>query len=282
MRIKETFLYKFGSRVKTKIKNLLCPWGTFYGFVVMPVKVFIKKYIYCPEISKQLRKLKDSHINERCFIVATGPSLTIEDVQKLKNEKTFFMNSSFKLYSQLDWRPTFYSILEPPLTQRIIDNNDIDFNDFATEYCFFNRLSRKIVKCDKAMFIELNWLDHIRKYGESKLFKYEPDLSLVCYDYYSSTQQLINIAMYMGFKKIYIIGADNDYLSGKQHFAECKGEPPMEYQLALKSQTANDLGYEYIGKIAKDKGVKIFNTTRGGKVKPFPRVDLDDVLEKNL
>src|SRR5690625_3210612 len=42
---------------------------------------------------ERLRYLKNKHKGEKCFIVATGPSLTIEDLEKLQNEITFSMNS---------------------------------------------------------------------------------------------------------------------------------------------------------------------------------------------
>ena len=40
-----------------------------------------------------LKMYKDIHKGERCFIIATGPSLTMEDLEALKSEYTFGMNS---------------------------------------------------------------------------------------------------------------------------------------------------------------------------------------------
>ena len=82
----------------------------------------------------------------------------------------------------------------------------------------------------------------------------------------------------MGFKEVYIIGADNNYLGKKQHFDKYDGETDMDYQMAVLAQKANDMGYAYVKTIAEKSGVKIFNATRGGNIKCFDRVNLEDII----
>lgn len=67
-----------------------------------------RKNGYIDERYEQIKKYKDIHQRERCFIVATGPSLTLSDLEVLKNEYTFGMNSIVKLFDKTDWRPTYY------------------------------------------------------------------------------------------------------------------------------------------------------------------------------
>ena len=55
-----------------------------------------------------LKKYKNIHKGQRCFIIGTGPSLSVEDLEKLKGEITFGSNRIFEIYSQTDWRPTYY------------------------------------------------------------------------------------------------------------------------------------------------------------------------------
>lgn len=55
-----------------------------------------------------LRELKNIHQGERCFIVGTGPSLSISDLEMLKGEVTFGTNRIYELYNQTNWRPTYY------------------------------------------------------------------------------------------------------------------------------------------------------------------------------
>ena len=45
---------------------------------------------------------------QRCFIVGNGPSLNLEDLNKLKNEKTFAFNRIYYIFDKTEWRPSFY------------------------------------------------------------------------------------------------------------------------------------------------------------------------------
>ena len=52
-----------------------------------------------------LQTLKNKHKGERCFIVCTGPSLSITDLEMLKHDYTFGMNNIFRLFDKTSWRP---------------------------------------------------------------------------------------------------------------------------------------------------------------------------------
>jgi len=68
---------------------------------------------------RQTEECRNRHYGERVFIVATGPSLSLEDLEKLtascledleklKNENTISMNSIVNVFSKTDFRPTYY------------------------------------------------------------------------------------------------------------------------------------------------------------------------------
>lgn len=57
---------------------------------------------------RQTEECRNRHYGERVFIVATGPSLSLEDLEKLKNENTISMNSIVNVFSKMDFRPTYY------------------------------------------------------------------------------------------------------------------------------------------------------------------------------
>ena len=73
-----------------------------------------------------LRELKDSHKGERCFIVATGPSLTFEDLHAIKDEFSFGMNSCVLALDKTDWIPSLYGIQDEYVYLKIRDvlNNE--------------------------------------------------------------------------------------------------------------------------------------------------------------
>lgn len=265
-------------KICRKIKNLFAPWSFWGSYIVFPLKMRLRKLGIGKDYYKKLVELKNKHSGKRCFIIATGPSLTLDDVNLLKNEITIGENSIFKWYEKMGWVPTYYAMTDPDLTKQVIENNSFDFNQFAQDKCIFNSINMREINCDKAVFVDYNFLDHVYHYGTSKHFEYHPDLEYGVYDCYSITQECIILAMYMGFKEIYILGADNNYLGEKQHFSSYAEEPDVDYQQALKIQIANDLGYEFVKKVADSQNVAIFNATRGGNVKCFERVKLEELF----
>lgn len=72
--------------------------------------------------------------------------------------------------------------------------------------------------------------------------KYSDDMSVCAYDGFTVTNMAIQLAIYMGFSKIYIIGADCDYSQPKIHFIEVEDDKDKISGGWLPA--ANDLGIE--------------------------------------
>ena len=221
MRIKENLknnesFMKYYRRIRMEFS----PYGFLRNFIAFPVQGFLREIGICDPEFKKVMGIRDEFNGKRCFIIATGPSLRIEDVLMLRNEYTFGLNTIFRLFEKVDWRPTFFHLSEPYLTTRVINEKGNNFDEYAEKYCFFNALSKKEIKCNKAIYLHVNWLDHVYNYGKSSLFKYHSNPVWGVYDYYSVTQECIFLAMFMGFKSIYLIGADNDYFGKSQHFSD--------------------------------------------------------------
>lgn len=265
------------NKIRGICKRELTPYGYIRNFILFPICGFFRSYFSRSKNNNKIRNLKNKFKDERCFIIATGPSLTVDDVNKLKNEHTIGVNSIFRLYDKIDWRPEYYMILDAGLCDNYQKNGYLKLNDFAKEGCFLNSVCKYRSKSNNIIYLHTNWLKHVYKYGNTE-FKYCQDLVFGLYDFYSVTHAAIQVAIYMGFKEIYFIGVDNNYMGSKTHFVETKGDDTFDYQLALKTQTCMDAGYEEIRKIADARGVKVYNATRGGKVKAFDRVNLDDII----
>ena len=90
----------------------------------------------------------------------------------------------------------------------------------------------------------------------------------------------IQVAMYMGFKEIYLIGADCNYTTTKIHFIEMPDDKQKISEGWLPKATDLSIdGYKAIKKYADKHDIKIYNATRGGMLEVFPRVNLEDVIE---
>jgi hypothetical protein len=196
--------------------------------------------------------------------------LTIEDLEKLKNEDCFSMNSIVLLFDKTDWRPTYYGIQDPFVYEKIKQNVD----EASIKYKLFgHRLSKYKLPKNSYVFPH-NLLNHKiphRPYNS----KFSNDIYSEVYDGYSITYSLVQIAVYMGYKEIYLIGADTNYKKGKQHIVE-HGVVDANY-----SDAGNKMieAYKVAKKFADENQIEIYNATRGGMLEVFPRVDLDELLD---
>lgn len=217
----------------------------------------------------KLKELNNIYDGKRCFIVATGPSLRIEDVDRLKDEFTFSMNSIIKLYGNTSWRPTYYAIQDAEVFKEL--NKDSMFDN--VENILVADVLVKRVKF-KGDFIQypIDLLNH--ETGEIKHYftNFSDNAYAVVYDGSTITYSLMQIAVYMGFKEIYLLGCDCDYSGEKTHFVDYGFSPvmdPSERMLAA---------YQVAKKYADTHGIKICNATRGGKLEIFERVDFDSLF----
>lgn len=223
----------------------------------------------------QIRKMKDMHNGERCFILATGPSLTIEDVKKLKNEYTFGMNSICLLFDDLGWETTYYGVQD----KGVYDKLKGKYSQMKSTVLFLgDGIDKRDRKDIKHIPFALNYLNH--RYSYKKLWtKFSCDVSKKVYDGYTITYSLIQIAVYMGFKEIYLLGNDCSYPKDpkKQHF--------MDFgHYDSSTLTARDriiYAYQFAHEYLKNTDVTIYNATRGGALEVFPRVDFDSIAFKN-
>lgn len=220
---------------------------------------------------EKLMGLKGVHSNERCFIVATGPSLTISDLEMLNGEITFGMNSICKLFSETEWRPTYYGIQDRFVYSKM--KSDIDKYYHGAKNVFVASTLQS------GEFIEFPFNDVYNRYdAERRQFrvKFSDDAYVCVYNGFTITYSLIQLAVYMGFGEIYLLGTDCSYNRGqKNHVIESGHVDKYDYLLNYKRMVVS---YEEAKKYADSKGIKIVNCTRGGMLEVYPRMSLEDVL----
>jgi hypothetical protein len=79
----------------------------------------------------------------------------------------------------------------------------------------------------------------------------------------------------MGFKEIYLLGADCHYASDMKHHFKDYGHIDRSFATAGEKMMS---AYKVAKQHAKKHQINIFNATRGGMLEVFERVDLDAVV----
>lgn len=225
---------------------------------------------------KSLKKYKNIHKGERCFVICTGPSLTIEDCEKLQDEKTFCMNSFCKVYDQTSFRPTYFGVQDHIVFPKVEDDMKKYYS--GADNVFVSDRITLHSKTDPSWNVfplNISYNAYDRWFTQKFHAKFSGNVYRTVYNGFSITMSLMQIAVYMGFKEIYLLGADCSFPKGQKiHFVE-HGVVDTTLDTA---RDRNIAGYEAAKKYCDAHGVKIYNATRGGALEVFPRVNLDDVL----
>lgn len=237
--------------------------------------------------NKRLMEFKDIHKGESCFIVATGPSLTIEDLELLNNHICFSVNSIIRVFDNTSWRPDYLCITDAEAWS--IMGEELQFAQKQVKQFFVSNNCKRYVDNETVVFqSDVRPISYFETAFYNRTKKISPK-----YDYYISKNMdryfcdgptviysVIQLAMYMGFENIYLLGNDCG-ISGRQVHSRI-----IESQTSGKIDTSQ-LGkmlyaYEVLAQELNDKyeNVNVINVTRGGNLEAFPREELEKVLEK--
>lgn len=225
----------------------------------------------------ELRQFKNKYKGKRCFIIATGPSLTVEDLNLLKNEITIGVNSLVKALDKMKYVPTFFGIQDGNVYGKI---GDIIENCPIKHIFISSNLYKKAgIKNDKRYIqYPLYNCGHLaHNYAMPLKSDFSGNADMVVYDGYSVTYSMLQIAVYMGFSEIYLLGCDCTYdtKGNKQHFIESGHFDRHADSVGERMIYAYSVAKKVLDK--KYPSIKIFNATRGGMLEIFPRKTLDEI-----
>lgn len=233
---------------------------------------------------ERIRELKDIHKGQRCFIVATGPSLTAADLNLIKDEITFTMNSGYKAASNTEWHPTYYaSVDDKPDNIEMLNEVLEDYNNYKGVFTssmipiYDSRLIK--LPIDVSSIFRMNSILHFINKERFTIGPFSLDISQIVYTGKTVLTFAIQIAVYMGFDEIYILGADLDYTGTSSHSYLTPEDEVENINRVIQSKNMLVQVNEF-AKNALATGAKIYNCTRGGKMECFERKRLEEVISE--
>ena len=222
----------------------------------------------------KIKKLRNKYKGNRCFIIATGPSINTTNIQALSNEYTFAVKSYiFSGIDRFNLIPTFFCWSD----RATLVNNINLFPETQPEgmICFFPFAVRKQV------LKHLNWsrkkiyfIQDVYEWNVQKgIFSTDADNILHCsgsvvIDY------CIPLAIYMGFNPIYLVGCDQNTPGGIRHF---DGNSRPLSGISTPWDAINR-AFEVVKKYAHDNGIEIYNATSGGELNVLERVSFEKIV----
>ena len=244
------------------------------------------------EEMKNLKQFKNKFKGKRCFIIGNGPSLNKCDLSLLKDEYTFAVNGIFYKTEEMGFTPTFYMVEDG----HVVDDNLEKINDYdKPKYKFFPSLYKeKINKTDKTYFFSADLGFYRGDHYSFEIPRFSRDFSQIAFCGQSVTYLNMQLAFYMGFSEVYLIGMDFSY-------AIRESDEKRGATLITHDEDVNHFHPDYFGKgkkwhdpkvhnvaknyefakvVYEDNGRKIYNATIGGKLEIFDRVDYNSLFKK--
>jgi len=225
------------------------------------------------ENRKRLEAFRDKHKGERCFILANGPSLSSMQLSLLRNEITFGMNRIYLLFEQLGFSTTYFSCI----SDLVLDQFAEDINKLKIPK-FLNWNKRKLYSShdDNIMFLKIR--SGIKDY-------FGKDLTTKISSGGTVTFACLQIAYYMGFQEVVIIGLDHKFSEkGRPNKVEVRIADkdtshfhpnyfPKGVKWQLPDLLRSEMAYSLARNMFESDGRRIVDATVAGNCQVFEKVD---------
>ncbi len=284
--------YDYGIQIKDELLSRGIEPDNIYSIDKPEIiqELFDVLYDYSQKYAPRIKAFKDKYKGETCFIVGNGPSLRVEDLDRLIGKHCFASNGIYQVYPHTNWRPEFHFSQDSLLT------NDILLKDIEKilDSEIFTSINSKMIDFSK----KYDNIQYMRLYYEEDncgLPKFSADcdklINLSC----TVTYSMLQMAVYMGFQTIYLLGMDCSYQyevledgtvicnDNVKDYGDIIGELYKDVPKGIKGFWAAEnyqhiKGYKAAKNFAENNNIKIFNATRGGKLEVFERVDFDSLF----
>ncbi len=247
---------------------------------------------------ERLMGLQDLHAGETCIIIGNGPSLNAIDFEMLRGVSTFGVNSIFLADDRLP-EPLTYFVVEDTA---VFKDNSEKLKQYQAGTRLFPSIYREHFSADEigenTLFFRMNlgFYGRTDENGRATGTKCLPRFSMNAADRVfcgqSVTMLNLQFAHWMGFQRVILIGMDFSYTipddaerSGNSILSKSDDPNHFHPDYFGAGKTWKDpkldrvlISYRLIKELYESTGREIINSTVGGKLEVFDRMDLVDAL----
>lgn len=249
----------------------------------MPVMDIFDMYKFEMEFyHPELERFKDIHKGKRIFVIGNGPSLRIEDLDKLyeHGEICIAVNKIYRAFDKMKFRPDYLCFSDG----RVINDCEDDIKNLSVEVIVADTYHLGIQK--QIDGVQYYHIIHEKYYPNYPGFS--DDIVRGCFMGYTVVYDVgIQMAAYMGASEIYLLGVDfsftNNMTDNNNYFIKdyYKEYEKKNYANSIFEKEALEKSFEKAELYSREHGFRIFNATRGGKLEIFERVEFNSLfLEK--
>lgn len=232
----------------------------------------------------RLELLKDTFLNEPLFIVGNGSSLTCDQLDAIKGHYSWGMNNITLIYPNTDWRPTFYSNVTMMAARLEHHKTCGEIGVAEAKYSFlWSRNTHLLFENPH----EIKGTSYILSCHCLPIWSHLVDRDVSRYG--NSIFTVFQIATYLGFRRICLIGCDMHYRPwdakdgtyNPAHFCPnySLGKYWDDERMAMdviRGFQIHEMAAVYIGML----NGTIWNCTPESLIKTHPKIRLEDALRE--
>lgn len=225
--------------------------------------------------SKRLLKFKDIHKGEACFIIGNGPSLNKIDLSPLRKYHTFGLNKIYMIFDKVDLNLSYHVAVNP----LVIEQSIKEFESLTCPSFLEYRGAHNHIRC----------LEHIYFIAGRGPYTFQSDLSKGICEGHTVTYVAMQIAFYMGFSKVFLIGVDHNFTArGNPNEKQLlQGNDPNHFasgyfankEWQLPDLEASELSYNLARFHFNRAERQIYDATVDGKLQIFSKISFEQALD---
>jgi len=227
---------------------------------------------------RRLLKFSDLHRGDSCFIIGNGPSLNKMDLSLLKGRHVFGLNKIHLLQERVDLDLSYHVAVN----SLVIEQSIREFEALNCPSFLSFGAARELTRGD----------DHIHMLATDSYFQtpysfYVDPLRPIS-EGYTVTYVALQLAFYMGFSRVFLIGVDHSFKSvgnpneeqvlngdDQNHF-DPRYFSNMKWH--LPDLEASELSYCLARWFFSRAGREIFDATVDGRLQVFPKISYQQAL----
>jgi hypothetical protein len=224
----------------------------------------------------QLKKFKNIHEGEDCFIIGNGPSLNKTNLSLLNDYYIFGLNKINMIFDRHPLNLSYHVAINQLVIEQINES-----------------LKKNVYKCPS--FLSYQNSKHLT-YDKNQIFKldtsgswtFHESIEDTIHEGYTVTFVAMQIAFYMGFKNVFLVGVDHNYkqTGNPNELQKLNGDDinhfDPNYFKGMQWHLADLLGNEASYALAKHKFYNrernIYDATVDGKLTIFEKISFEESL----
>lgn len=221
---------------------------------------------------QRLSALRDRFAGERCVIMGNGPSLASMDLSPLAHEHTFGVNRIYLNFERMGFVPTFYIAVNP----LVIEQCAADIARIPT--------TRFVDWSQRRYFAPFPDQDSLIYLWHSYRPHFSVDLTRGAWGGATVTYTALQIAYYLGFRQVILIGVDHSFTTGgtPHKVVTSDGSDPNHFdpnyfgkgfRWQLPDLKTSESAYRLARAAFEADGRQIVDATVGGRLDVFEKAD---------